>query len=333
MGLPIFLGAATLLQIAFLFVGFKKLYEDKASAATQSKAVALIALAFADFVWAFACFVQCVMTKSQGSFAGGADGCNVQGYYSVLACFSTMFFTMQMTHITHIQVSEGSAALPTKGKMVLSSVGLYGFAMLISAIPFLPSTGSFVYTAEGFCFIDYYDGAINTVFLLSMLISMGHVWYKTFQTQAALQAKHADGNKSGAIITAAPPSSVFAFAVCFTLYYVCGFPLVVQGYKGASYTNKLQIASGLLAHGAELINPFLYGIFWCKWFMADDVVLGETKTDGVVAGVAGITNRRTVAGISPTSVTSSLSWGSAVDNNDNTTNYSKGAINLAGTAV
>lgn len=176
----IFLGAATLLQVAFLCVGFKKLYGKK-SPGSEAKAVALIALAFADFVWALCCFVSCIMTKKQSTFWGGDAGCDGQGYYSTLACFSTMFLTMQITHITHTQVSEGAAALPTRGRMVLSSVSIYAFAMLLSAIPFLPSTGGFVYTAEGFCFIDYYDQAINTVFLLSMLVSMSHVWYVDFE--------------------------------------------------------------------------------------------------------------------------------------------------------
>eukprot|EP00729_Bicosta_minor_P011346 gene11346-16436_t len=256
-GLPIFLGAATLLQVAFLCVGFKKLYGKK-SPGSEAKAVALIALAFADFVWALCCFVSCIMTKKQSTFWGGEAGCDGQGYYSTLACFSTMFLTMQITHITHTQVSEGAAALPTRGRMVLSSVSIYAFAMLLSAIPFLPSTGGFVYTAEGFCFIDYYDQAINTVFLLSMLVSMSHV-------------------------------CVFVFAIFFTLYYVCGYPLVIQGYQGVSFANKLQITSGLLAHGAELINPFLYGIFWCKWFMNDGI-------DGTPAAAG-------------KSVTSSITWG------------------------
>jgi len=252
----------------------------------------LIALAFADFVWALCCFVSCIMTKKQSTFWGGEAGCDGQGYYSTLACFSTMFLTMQITHITHTQVSEGADALPTRGRMVLSSVSIYAFAMLLSAIPFLPSTGGFVYTAEGFCFIDYYDQAINTVFLLSMLVSMSHVWYKTLQTKAALQAlQEGKGEKAGAADSnlVVSPNSVFVFAIFFTLYYVCGYPLVIQGYQGVSFANKLQITSGLLAHGAELINPFLYGIFWCKWFMNDGI-------DGTPAAAG-------------KSVTSSITWG------------------------
>jgi hypothetical protein len=53
--------------------------------------------------------------------------------------------------------------------------------------------------------------------------------------------------------------AVLMFSCFFTLYYVCGFGLVFQGYLYKSYTNKLQITSGILAHGAELINPIIYG--------------------------------------------------------------------------
>ena len=28
------------------------------------------------------------------------------------------------------------------------------------------------------------------------------------------------------------------------------------------------LTAGLLAHGAETINPFIYGLMWCKWFIA-----------------------------------------------------------------
>lgn len=116
--------------------------------------------------------------------------------------------------------------------------------------------------------------------------------YKTLQTKAALQAlQEGKGEKAGAADSnlVVSPNSVFVFAIFFTLYYVCGYPLVIQGYQGVSFANKLQITSGLLAHGAELINPFLYGIFWCKWFMND-----------------GIDGTPPAAG---KSVTSSITWG------------------------
>lgn len=127
----------------------------------------------------------------------------------------------------------------------------------------------FVYTAEGFCFIDYYDDAINTVFLLSMLVSMFQVWYYTFETRKILKQKEGAAVAEGRGVVP-PANSVFIFAFFFTLYYVCGYPLVIQGYKQVNYSDKLQITSGLLAHGAELINPFIYGILWCRWFLQDD---------------------------------------------------------------
>merc|ERR1719183_3368072 len=99
-GLPIFLAIATLLQLAFLYSGFKTLLKQ------ESKAVCLIALVFADFVWAFACFLHCTMNRSKGEFWGGDAGCDAQGYYSALACFSTMFFTMQITYVTHVHASK-----------------------------------------------------------------------------------------------------------------------------------------------------------------------------------------------------------------------------------
>lgn len=141
--MQIFLAIATLLQLAFLYSGFKTLLK-KESPAQESKAVCLIALAFADFVWAFACFLHCTMNRSKGEFWGGDAGCDAQGYYSALACFSTMFFTMQITYVTHVHASKGSAAVPSKQRLALSSVVLYAFAMLLSAIPFLNSTGGFV---------------------------------------------------------------------------------------------------------------------------------------------------------------------------------------------
>jgi hypothetical protein len=56
----------------------------------------------------------------------------------------------------------------------------------VQAIPFLESTNGFTYTAEGFCFIDYYDDAISTVFLLMLVGSLSAVWTLAFKTRSAL---------------------------------------------------------------------------------------------------------------------------------------------------
>jgi hypothetical protein len=107
-----------------------------------------------------------------------------------------MLFTVQITYITHLHLSLGKTAIPSTSKVALSSVGLYAFALLLSAIPFLPSVAGFSYTAEGFCFIDYYDDAINTVFFLMMLVTMGCVWYYTMLSYTALSNKQGHGQTS-----------------------------------------------------------------------------------------------------------------------------------------
>ena len=41
------------------------------------------------------------MNYHEDGFWGGKHGCDAQGYYSLLACFSTMFYTVQITWYVH----------------------------------------------------------------------------------------------------------------------------------------------------------------------------------------------------------------------------------------
>lgn len=283
LGLPIFLAVAVLLQLIFIWAGARAIRTTK-SAPTKTKGVALVALAFADLVWAAACFLHCIMNYKLGRFWGGKAGCDAQGYYSTLACLSTMALTVQISWVTWVVAAKGDEALPSPTKMAMSSIGLYCVTLLLAAVPFLSSTGGFVYTAEGFCFIDYYDDAISVIFLIALVLSLGAVWVLAFKTRAAIFNPTAKAEVYSKDTSAADDDGaakltlgylrkprlaanvVILCAAFFTLYYVLGFPLIIQGFLRDKYADKLQISSGILAHGAEIINPIIYGVVWLSLF-------------------------------------------------------------------
>merc|ERR1711990_612458 len=107
------------------------------------------------------------------------------------------FFTVQITYFSWVAVNETSSKdqvqahgrkMPSPLQAVLASIGMYLVAVLLSAIPFFPSTSGFVYTAEGFCFLDYYDQGINTLFAFIMVASFIVVWTLTLKINRALAA-------------------------------------------------------------------------------------------------------------------------------------------------
>ena len=174
-----------------------------------------------------------------------------------------MALTVQMSYYT-LCVSRPGASLPQPRVAAAWSLALYLGAMLLAAIPFLPGTGGFVYTGEGFCFIDYYDDTINTVLLASVVVSFSAVWVLTLMTRANIieenspsrigriamahwQPVPADSAVNGKTPRAAA-NGVFIYAGVFTLYYVCAIPLIVYGYRRADYPTHLHVTSAILAH-------------------------------------------------------------------------------------
>jgi len=183
-----------------------------------------------------------------------------------------MFYTVQITWYSWIIVNHDHqtvdtmvcmSRLPTRSQAIATSACLYALAMFLSAIPFFPGPGGFVYTGDGFCFMDYYDVTMNTIFAIVLVSSFTTVWALTVMIYLRLTSPKYNGR-----VEPQAANSMILIASCFTLYYMLGIPLVLLGYMGTSYPVGLQIGSGLLAHGAETINPFIYGLMWCKWFIA-----------------------------------------------------------------
>ena len=51
--------------------------------------------------------MHCTVNYHKGEYWGGRDGCDAQGFYSILACFSTMFYTIQITYLSYVAVKDG----------------------------------------------------------------------------------------------------------------------------------------------------------------------------------------------------------------------------------
>ena len=98
------------------------------------------------------CLVQCIGTAIQGSFWGDSTGCDVMGFYSAFATYSSQMATLLIAYLTYrIMFST----VPKWEYVALVGLAIFVLSGLISMLPLIGVASYVKY--DGFCYIDYRD--------------------------------------------------------------------------------------------------------------------------------------------------------------------------------
>ena len=110
------------------------------------------------------CLVQCIGTAIQGSFWGDSADCDVMGFYSAFATYSSQMATLLIAYLTYrIMFST----VPKWEYVALVGLAIFVLSGLISMLPLIGVASYVKY--DGFCYIDYRDVTHCVLWLLIMV--------------------------------------------------------------------------------------------------------------------------------------------------------------------
>ena len=200
-------------------------------------------------MWVLPCFVQCAIQLFAGNGAWSPMtstlGCNVMGAYSVFASVAGMTSTLWVAMITARALTNRAAYSAKHG--VLVGVAIFIVSALYAALP-LMGVGSFAYTGEGFCYIDFANTPQALILLLitlpTIVLTLGLLTY--------------------AIKIGGWPSrlDLYLMAGGFLSAWALWVPACIMGLTGATFPQYFFISGGIMGHAQALINPYVYGVRW-----------------------------------------------------------------------
>ena len=231
---------------------------------TPAAPSALLTTSLAELMWVLPCFVQCAIQlfNGDGPWSPGASktGCDVMGLYSVFASIAGMTSTLWVAMLT-VRSLTGRAPYTAKhGALV--GVAIFIVSALFAALP-LMGVGSFHYTGEGFCYIDFRNTPQTLILLLI-----------TLPTVVATI-----GLLSYALKIGGWPSQLdlYIMAGGFLSAWTLWVPACLMGLAGASFPRGFFISGGIMGHLQALINPYIYGIRWRSSVLAMEDGAGVKK--------------------------------------------------------
>lgn len=267
----VFLAVASLLNLWFLFRSFRAY--RKREGASKAKAAAVLTLALADLCWSLPCLIQCAGNLALSRYWGSASGCDIQGFYATFTSFSTMLLTPNLAFLAHTELKHGKSSSPSVRRVFATAVLAFVLAAVLAGIPFY-STSEYVYLNAGFCYLDWYDNLLAGVWLSMFIPSQLAMCYWSIKIFRHKNSTTQPSETAGRGCFPSIGISYLCFAAFFLLCYASGIPLLTYGFLEKSFPNHLVTISGILAHGAEVFNPFLYGFLYLGWFNDDSK--GET---------------------------------------------------------
>lgn len=277
--LPVFLFFGSIANGVFLFMAIR----DHATSTDVASTRALLALAVAELAWVLPCFLQCLLTLfSDGGLewwvaGGSATGCDMMGFYSVFASVSGQMLVTQLAYITYsvlVRQQRVSSLMVTVATLVS-----FALALFVALLPFF-GVGSFAFSGEGFCYIDWSNAGQAVIMELVTVPTMALTTY--FFVSAALCSDYEDSTDTCVREPPPPPRQWWwLFLLAYVSAWILWIPAAFIGLGSslqypAMFPKGFMIAGGVLGHMQALVNPALYGIKWRSWFMGVQVMQLES---------------------------------------------------------
>lgn len=257
--MPVFLFISAIFNAIFLVRVVRDLRQG--SILSGSPAVAMLLSACAELVWVLPCFIQCMLIFFMGNDGIGdfspneAFGCDFQGFYSVVGSIAGMLSGMLIAVYTH-KIANGfsmlgqdglDSKLPSKKFTTIVAVSIFVLALLVAMLPIV-AFGHYKNNNEGFCYIDWFDGAQSGI--------MFAITLPTFVITVAIYVRVlARGRWPNTL-------DIVLLLLSFISAWVLWLPASIMGFAQTPFPTGYHISGGVLGHAQALVNPYLYGIRW-----------------------------------------------------------------------
>jgi len=165
-----------------------------------------------------------------------------------------------------------AAKLPSKRFTSLVALAIFFTAVIVALLPIVASD-HYLNTDEGFCYIDWHDGAQSGIMFAFTL--------PTFVVTLGLFGR--------ALASGGWPNTLdlVLLIASFISAWALWLPASIMGFAQAPFPGGYHIAGGILGHAQALINPYLYGIRWRDSLLAlgGELPLHKTGVDSPIGGV------------------------------------------------
>ena len=131
--------------------------------------------------------------------------------------------------------------------------------MCIACLPLIEDIGKYVSLNEGFCYINYRDHPLAVIWILHSL------FFYVFVGACLVRGIRKLGD-DGRIDRRSAGIWMVGYYLSLIGAFILGFPLSFFGLSGEEYPDKMNISSGVLAHGLQITNATIVGVWWCKVF-------------------------------------------------------------------
>lgn len=283
--LPVFLFVASIANTVFLYVAARD-HVSNLDSGTRSRTAALLGLSAAEFIWVVPCFLQCLATLiSNGGphwwvAADHDTGCGIMGFYSIFASVSSQLFCTQLAFITHTVLVRKSTV--ESKHVVYGSAASFVIAFLISLLPVM-GVGSFKYSGEGFCYIDWSNaGQVVMMELVTVPALLATTYFFASCALCSFRDTRDGCNREPA--HPAPWWWWCIFALAYATAWILWIPAAFiaagsdETYPGM-FPKGYMLAGAVLGHMQALINPALYGLKWRSWFIVSPPEVQVAKLD------------------------------------------------------
>jgi len=199
----------------------------------------------------------------------------MMGFYSVFASVSGMFLVSMISHMSYAALVRQE---PLSTDAVTKWIVLAYSVALIECILPIAGVGSFAYSGEGFCYIDWSNTAqavCMEIITIPLIVSTSY-WFGSCAVHSAVGAEEAVAPDAHPLTKASPSSSWWwIFALAYFSGWVLWLPAIFIAADDDSepypemFPHGYMINGGALGHAQALLNPYLYGVRWRSWFQAE----------------------------------------------------------------
>jgi len=297
---PIFLFFASVANLYFLLQAGRDWYRN-ATEPTNTRL--LFALSIAELIWVLPCWIQCLANLIvdggnhwyvASNWENNTTGCDIMGFYSIFASVSGQLLVTLIAYATHSVVVCNKVL--DASRVLMGITVAYFIALLMSLFPVM-GVGSYAFSGEGFCYIDWSDKGQVVLMELVTWPCLGAVlyWYGKCATTSPSEDSGSSQDDSprssddscirGKFLP--PPYVWWGFAAVYASAWLLWIPAGFIGTLSSGnypdmFPTGYMIAGGTLGHLQALINPLFYGIWWRKWFHFETpAVLNDAQKGGV----------------------------------------------------
>lgn len=177
--------------------------------------------------------------------------CDFQGFYSVLGSVAGMLSGTLIAVYTYLVANRGSSndhysvesKLPSKQATAILALSIFAFAVIVAMLPII-AFDHYINNDEGFCYINWYDGAQSSIMFVITLPT----FVSTICVFSLILRKGQWPDRLG----------IWLMLMSFISAWVLWLPASIFGFTQTSFPRGYQIAGGILGHAQVFLAKLLF---------------------------------------------------------------------------